>query len=295
MGVIYAADETKWTAEEEWFRANPSLGHTINIDEFRSSFKQLVVKPSEEPNFKRRRLNIWCTSTKVWIDSADWLANTVDIDERECLGGKFCCIGADLAKTKDCSALVLAFDNYDGKGNWYLKPFIFLPEERVKELDHLITGIRQWVKRGDLILTSGNVCDYDFIISHVVDWINDNAINVNAFVFDPYNAEQFSRDISDKLTCERFAFGQTINNYAEPTEEFERFVLLRQMHHGDNQMMAWQFSHCLTATDNGGRVKPVRYKQGDIRTIDSCVSSIMAMAKSIQSRDTFYDGGGVWQ
>jgi hypothetical protein len=59
--------------------------------------------------------------------------------------------------------------------------------------------------------------------------------------------------------------------------------------------MAWQFSHCLTATDNGGRYKPIRYKQGDIRTIDSCVSSIMGFAKAIQTRDSFYDGGGVWQ
>jgi phage terminase large subunit-like protein len=295
MGVIYAAEESKWREEEEWFKANPSLGHTINIDEFRSSFKQLAVKPSEEPNFKRRRLNIWCTSTKVWIDSANWLANAVDINEKDCLGGKFCCIGGDLAKTKDCSAIVLAFDNYDEKDNWYLKPFIFLPEERVKELDHLITGLNQWVKKGDLILTSGNVCDYDFIIDHVCSWVDDNAVNVSAFVFDPYNAEQFSQDISNRFNCERFAFGQTIQNYAEPTEEFERLVMLQKMHHGNNQMMNWQFSHCLTATDNGGRYKPVRYKKEDIRTIDSCVSSIMAMAKAMQCRETFFDGGGVYQ
>jgi len=295
LGVIYAADESKWKDESEWIAANPSIGHTIDIDEFRMSYQQLSVRPSEEPNFKRRRLNIWCTSTKVWIDAADWLANTVDINEEDCLGGKFCCIGADLAKTRDCSALILTFDNYDGNGNFYIKPFIFLPEARLEELRHLIIGIDQWAKNGYLILTDGNVCDYDFIINHVCQWIEDNAINVNGFVFDPYNAEQFSRDISDRLRCERFAFGQTINNYAEPTEEFERLVLKRQMHHPDNPMMNWQFSHCLIVTDKGGRYKPIRYDKGDIRTIDSCVSSIMGFAKSIETRDNFYDGGGVWQ
>lgn len=294
LGVIYAAEEEKWKEESEWFKANPSLGHTLNIDEFRSSFMQLQAKPSEEPNFKRRRLNIWCTSTKVWIDSNDWLANTIDLDEKECLAGQFCCMGGDLAKTKDCSSVVAVFDNYDGNGNFYVKPFIFLPEDRVDELDHLIVGLRQWVKKGDLILTDGNVCDYDFIIDHVCQWVDDNAINVNAFVYDPYNAEQFSRNISDRLRCERFSFGQTIATYAEPTEEFERFVLKREMHHGNNQMLNWQFSHCLVATDKGGRTKPIRYPRPDVRTIDSCVCSIMALAKVIETRESFYDGGGVY-
>ena len=294
LGVIYAAEESKWREEEQWIKSNPSIGETLDIEEFRSSYQQLRTRPSDEPNFKRRRLNIWCTSTKVWIDSADWIANTVDIDEKECLGGKFCCVGGDLAKTKDCSSLVLAFDNYDNCGNWYLKPFIFLPEERIRELEHLITGIREWVRRGDLILSGGNVCDYDYIVSHVCQWMEDNAINVNAFVFDPYNAEQFSRDISDRLRCDRFAFGQTISNYAEPTEEFERLVIKRQMHHPGNQMMNWQFSHCLIGTDQGGRYKPVRYKKDDIRTIDSCVSSIMGMAKAVELRDSYYDGGGIY-
>jgi phage terminase large subunit-like protein len=240
-------------------------------------------------------LNIWCTSTKVWIDNKDWLSNAVDIDERECLGGKFCCAGADLAKTKDCSAVVFAFDNYDDRGNWFIKPFIFLPEDRVREIEHLVTGLRQWVKKGDLILTSGNVCDYDFIIEKICEWVEDNAINVNCLCFDPYNAEQFSRDLSERFRCDRYAFGQTIANYAEPTEEFERLVLKRQMHHPNNQMLNWQFSHCLAGTDRGGRYKPVRYQKGDIRTIDGCVSAIMAFAKAQQSRETFYDGGGVWQ
>lgn len=294
LGVIYAADELKWREESEWYKANPSLGHTINIEEFKSSYSQLITKPSEEPNFKRRRLNIWCTSTKVWIDSAQWLANAVTLDEKECLGGKYATVACDLAKTRDCSSIVFAFDNYDDRGNWYLKPFIFLPEDRVKELEHLVTGIRKWVNDGHLILTDGNVCDYDFIIQHITEWVEDNAINVNAVVFDPYNAEQFTRELADNLRCERFAFGQTIKNYAEPTEEFERFVIKQEMHHPNNAMMNWQFSHCLIGTDKGGRYKPVRYVKGDIRTIDSCVSAVMALAKGMEVREKFYDGGGVY-
>ncbi len=294
LGVIYSAEEDKWTEEEQWYLANPSLGHTLNIDEFRGSFKQLQTKPSEEPNFKRRRLNIWCTSTKVWIDQAEWLANVRDIDEKECLGGKFCCLGVDLAKTRDTSSLVFSFDNYDEKGNWYLKPFIFLPEDRAKELQPLITGLYAWLDDGQIITTDGNVCDYDFIIQHVCDWVEENAINVQAIVFDPYNAEQFTKELAERLRCDRFAFGQTINNYAEPTEEFERFVMLGKMHHPGNKMMNWQFSHCMVATDKGGRYKPIRYERGDIRTIDTCVSSVMSCAKGIEIRETYYDGQGVY-
>lgn len=293
LGVIYSADIDKWKEEDEWYKANPSLGHTLNIEEFRSAFSHLQVKPSEENNFKRRRLNIWCTSTKVWIDQNEWKANHADINE-DLLRGKFAGVGVDLAKTKDTTSIVFCFPNYDDNGNYYLKPFIFLPEERVKEIEHLITGLREWCKNGDIVLTHGNVADYEAILEHVVNWVNENNINVHSIAFDPYNAEQFTQRLSHQLQCDRFTFGQTISNYAEPTEEFERLVIKGQMHHGNNQMMNWQFSHCLIDTDRGGRTKPVRFSREDVRTIDSCVSAIMGYSRAQCIEEEYYDGAGVW-
>lgn len=296
LGVIYSADEENWQDENEWYKANPSLGKTLKIEEFQSAYKHLQVKPSEENNFKRRRLNIWCTSTKVWLDQKEWLANAVDLDE-DLLRGKWCGCGVDLAKTKDTTSICFVFHNYNEsikEKHYYIKPFIFLPKERVKEIEHLITGINEWVKRGDLILTHGNVADYDDILKHVVTWCDDNNINVHSLAFDPYNAELFTQKLAHELQCERHAFGQTISNYAEPTEEFERLVIKGMMHHGNNQMMNWQFSHCLVDTDKGGRTKPVRYKKEDIRTIDSCVSSIMGYSRACLIDEEYYDGPGVY-
>ena len=296
LGVIYTVeDEAKWNEEEQWHIANPSLGHTLKISEFRSSYNQLQVRPAEEPNFKRRRLNIWCTSTKVWLDSKDWADNYRQVSDND-LAGLFCSIGCDLARTRDTTSLVFDFPEYNGqKDNHFLRPFIFLPEDRIGDIKHLINDLPQWVKKGYVITTDGNVTDYDFIINHVVDWVDKHNINVHSIAFDPYNAEQFTRELADRLGCERFAFGQTIKNYAEPTEEFERLVIKNQMHHNGNQMMAWQFSHCLVQSDKGGRFKPVRYETKDIRTIDSCVSSVMAYHQSLEIDSGYWDEtGGVY-
>ena len=295
LGVIYTVeDETKWKDEEQWKIANPSLGETLKIAEFKSTYNQLINTPSQVPNFKRRRLNIWCTSTKVWLDGSDWKKNEKPQVIDDMLRGLWCGCGVDLAKTKDTTSVVFSFWNYDEQGNYFIRPFIFLPYERVKEIDHLILDIHQWIDAGWLNITDGNVADYDSILNQVTDWVNDFSINVHSLAFDPYNAEQFSRELADKFNCERYAFGQTIKNYAEPTTEFERLVMKGKMHHNGNEMMNWQFSHCLVESDKGGRYKPVRYETKDVRTIDSCVSSVMAYDRAKDVAESFYDGGGVY-
>jgi len=294
LGIIYAADEQNWRDEEEWYKANPSMGHTIKIEEMRKTYSRLKDKPSDIPNFKRRRLDIWCTSTKVWIEGEDWKKNAIDDFDFDKLRGEFCTIGIDLAKTRDMTSCVFVFPNYDKEKNIFLWPHIYLPEKRIEQINHLIVDLEQWVDLGDLKETEGYVCDYDYILSDIQKIVDDYHLNVVEIVFDPYNAEMFTKDLAERLTCERFSFGQSIANYAEPCEEFERQVIRGSMHHPNNRVMNWQFSHCLVYTDKGGRIKPERRTKDDIRTIDSCVSAVMGYARREAIDNMYFDGAGVY-
>ena len=56
--VIYGAeDDADWTSEEVWYRANPSLGHTIDIDKVRNACMSARDNPAEENIFRQLRLN----------------------------------------------------------------------------------------------------------------------------------------------------------------------------------------------------------------------------------------------
>ena len=50
--VVYGlTDEDDWNDEANWFKANPSLGHTITIDRVREAYKNALENPAEENVF----------------------------------------------------------------------------------------------------------------------------------------------------------------------------------------------------------------------------------------------------
>lgn len=57
--VVYGLDpEDDWHDERVWYKANPSLGHTITIDRVREAYQNALDNPAEENIFKQLRLNV---------------------------------------------------------------------------------------------------------------------------------------------------------------------------------------------------------------------------------------------
>ena len=69
--VVYGlTEQDDWNDEANWYKANPSLGHTISIDRVREAYKNAMENPAEENMFKQLRLNIWTSATVCWIPEA---------------------------------------------------------------------------------------------------------------------------------------------------------------------------------------------------------------------------------
>lgn len=57
--VVYGlSDDDDWHDEKNWYKANPSLGQTIQIDRVREAYKEALQNPAEENVFKQLRLNM---------------------------------------------------------------------------------------------------------------------------------------------------------------------------------------------------------------------------------------------
>lgn len=51
--MVYGLTEADdWNDEANWYKANPSLGHTISIDRVREAYKNALENPAEENVFK---------------------------------------------------------------------------------------------------------------------------------------------------------------------------------------------------------------------------------------------------
>ena len=107
--VIYGLpDDADWSLEENWYKANPPLGHTIDIEKVRNAFNSAKEMPAEENTFRQLQLDQWVKQSTRWMPMDKWDECAFVVDPEE-LRGRECYGGLDLSQTSDITALVLVF------------------------------------------------------------------------------------------------------------------------------------------------------------------------------------------
>lgn len=255
--------------------ANPTWGRIIKEDKYLADYRASKSSIANLANFKTDRLNIWQHSASPWLRASDWLACRQSFTEDDMLG-KTCSAGIDLSKIYDMTAIVLCFEWEDG---YRLLPYFFLPEAGVRRLAINFPQVLDWVAQGHIIQTDGNVVDFlpDGVFQ--TKWLDlAGKFSIGKILFDPHQAEAVTQQMSEATGIEREQFAQTIMNFNEPTQDFERDVISGKMWHNGNPVMTWQIGHCNVKTDANGNKRPVKPKPGDPRKIDGCVAAIMSRA-----------------
>lgn len=194
--VVYGlSDEDDWNDEKNWYKANPSLGYTIQIDRVRNLYQQALNNPADENNFKQLRLNIWVSSTVGWIPEHVWDWGNKSIDTAA-LEGRTCYAGLDLSSTTDITAFVLVFPPEIEDAPYIVLPYFWLPEDtldlRVRR-DHVMYDV--WEKQGYICTTEGNVVHYGFIEKFIDDL--GRRFHIKEIAFDRWGAVQMAQDLED--------------------------------------------------------------------------------------------------
>lgn len=255
-----------------WHKANPSLGDTITLSSFKADYDKAKQSPAALNAWKRYRLNIWTSGESVWLPFHKWQANTRSWKRSE-LKGRKCWAGLDLAKTRDTTSLQLIFPMNDG--TYRLLSYFWLPEETAHEVNHLVSYLA-WSQADFITLTPGAVCDYDFVFEQIRAL--SETYDIQQILFDPYMAEPLTQRVEFELGLARLAFGQTINNFAGPSAEFERLVICGGIEHLGHPVQDWQVSNAKAWSDCNGNKRPVKPKPDDVRKIDGVVAAVMALA-----------------
>jgi phage terminase large subunit-like protein len=296
LAIVYAApqDITDEDIDEDPVKygmmANPAWGRLIDPEEFLKDYNSSRNKGLQEfRDFKMYRLNIWQRASNPWLRVSDWERCRSDEITEEALTGRRCWAALDLSKTRDMSALVLAFDLPDYK--FGLLPYFWLPEDTARSWETVVP-FGSWGRSGYLSLTPGSVVDYGFIRSKIRTL--SKQFKILGLFYDPTYAEQLTQQISEGeadeegktlvqgLGIERIMFRQRIMDFAGPTADFERFVISQTIRHGGHPVLDWQIGHCQVRTDANNNKRPVKAKPDDVRKIDGVVASIMALAGAMQ-------------
>lgn len=278
--LFFAAYEAPQNATDEqcsdpeiWKQANPAWGHTVNEEEFRAEFEAARHTLSDWNDFKLYRLNIWQTSESPWLRIDDWRA-CFEGFSAESLKGRKCWAALDLSKTKDTTSLVLAFPDADEVVR--ILPFFWLPEATLRDRTAPRSYI-DWNGEGFLETTPGDTLDYKFVKRRIEEL--KKIFRIQELVYDPTYADYFAQEIENELGIERVEFRQTMQNFADPTSEFERRVIDGKIRHNDHPVMTWQIGNVAVKSDENGYRRPVKPKPNDRRKIDGPVAAIMALGR----------------
>lgn len=290
--VVYGLkDDEDWEDEANWYKVNPSLGYTVDIERLRDAYREAKQNPADEITFKWLRCNMWVSSTVAWIPDAIYMRGNEPID-MDALAGRDCYAGLDLSSTGDITALVLIFPPRDEEEKYVLLPYFWIPEETIpRRVKANSVPYDIWEKQGYIMSTEGNVIHYDFIEKFIVDL--SEKYHILEIAVDRWNATQMIQN----LEGEGFTivpFGQGFSSMSAPTKEFYRLLMEGRIIHGGNPVLRWMAGNVVIDTDPAGNIKVTKAKSKE--KLDGIVAAIMALDRCIRQEGqsgSVYDERGL--
>lgn len=290
--IFGASDDDDIFDEEVWHRVNPSLGFTIDIETVRQEAVSAKNSESSERLFRWLRLNQWVSNKRTgWQTLTLWdeTNGTWNLSE---LVGKKCYIGLDLSSTVDLTAACYLFPPQDGAEDWRVIFDTWIPEDNMKE------RIRQdkvpydrWANEKHLIATPGDVVDYDFVESKLINM--SEQYDVVTLGTDPWN----SRMLTQRLMREGIdviEIGQSMKDMSPAMKMIERLMKSGKMTHEKNPLARWSWGNVVVAVDGNENIKPMKNKSYE--RIDPTVAMINAMATAIamgENVESVYEKRGI--
>lgn len=290
--VVYGLkDDDDWEDEANWYKVNPSLGYTVDIERLRDAYREAKQNPADEVTFKWLRCNMWVSSTVAWIPDAIYMRGNESI-EAASLEGRDCYAGLDLSSTGDITALVLIFPPRGKNEKYVLLPYFWIPEETIpRRVKANSVPYDIWEKQGYIMATEGNVIHYNFIEKFIMDLAEK--YHILEIAVDRWNATQMIQNLEGEgFTI--IPFGQGFSSMSAPTKEFYRLLMEGRIIHGGNPVLRWMAGNVVIDTDPAGNIKVTKAKSKE--KIDGIVAAIMALDRCIRQEGqsgSVYDERGL--
>ena len=281
LPIIYSYEGEDIYNEDNWRKANPSLGLTIDIETVRQEALDARQSPGVERLFRWLRLNQWLSVKEVgWLPLTLWDATEAE-QTRENLKGLRCYLGLDCSTTNDLTALTAVFPPQRGLETWTAIFEAWIPEANVIEREHRDkVAYRQWQRSGYIHITDGDAVDYTAVEARIGELMKTYA--VQAMGVDPWN----SRMLTQRLMQEGLDVAeipQTMAGMSPAMKDIERLMRKGEMTHEATPAGRWCFGNVRITMDGNENIKPMKDKSVD--RIDMTVSWIIAVAMARQRED----------
>ncbi|MFL1802332.1 terminase large subunit [Plesiomonas shigelloides] len=280
FAAVYCPNDSDldcWDSPEVWEMANPSLNHSVSLEGLRAACVEAKRNASARANFLTKHCNIFVDFTEnSFISSAELMQcrnNSLNISDYH---GRECYLGLDLAGVSDLSSLVYVFPEDDGSVTVFQKAY--LPEDAVTDCKASIQDRYHCaVKNGELILTVGNVTDFQYIENDIVNAYHD--FDVRAFSIDgAAGGVRFAGDLYDRHQIEAVSVKQGFG-LSEAAVLTKSLIKSGKFKYKDN-LLEWCFTNALEVEGSMGDIKIVR-PTDRTKKIDVCIATLIAISQTV--------------
>jgi len=274
--------ERLFTDSYFWKKANPNW-FFIDEQNFRNQAIKAQNSISEQPGFLTKHLNVFMNSTTPWINMLDW-DRCQQKFEIEDFAGCECLIGADLATRKDICSLAILITDRTGKKRLVTRHYV--NSKTASEENNAM--YYEWVQKGHLIATPGDITDYAFIEAEILKI--SKMLVVKDVIFDPHQAAFLETKIQDH-DIEVSEWPQTMNMMSEPSKVFEAWVIAGEIIHDGNEVMNWMVANTQLYHGPHDQQKPVKESKDSENKIDGVIATIFTVGRHelIAEDDDVYD------
>lgn len=269
--AMYHLDENDdWKDEENWVKCSPNIDVTCEREYMRQQCNQAKLNPSLEVGVKTKNLNMWVSTSEVWLPDHKIMEcmRHITTEDMKC---DYCYVGIDLASVRDLTAISYLAVKDD---KYYFKTDYYLPEDTITEgISRNTYNYKQWADKGFLKLTPGNACDYSYILNDILKFHSD--IPCYKLMTDTWNASQFQISAIEK-GLNILPFSQTLGSFNRPTKEFERLIYQGKVVIDANPITRWCFTNATLKVD------PVNENIKAVKTVkENKIDGVISMVEAL--------------
>lgn len=262
-----------------WAKANPNLGISKNLDYMIKQAAKAKHMPSAYIEFMIKDLNVWVNASIKWMNLTKWDASAGEFTPEflESLKGRKCYGGLDLSSRYDITAFVLVFPPLEKDGEWIVLPHFWVPGDELQEREERDdVPYRDWIKKGFMNITEGNIIDYDFIVQAINDLAKE--YDIVEIGFDDWNATQTTLRLTDDGHT-MISIKQGYKSLSEPMKELEALILAERFRHGGHPVLRWMADNVVARTDPNMNIAPDKKKS--TARIDGISGTLNALNRAL--------------
>ena len=223
---------------DNWIKANPGIGVTLQLDELEKQWERCKMIPSERADFICKQLNIMVNADDMAFVQPEVLKRNRDKVEEESLLGRRCYGGFDLSNREDFTAAALEFPLDDGRIFVLLHSWI--PQRKV-DIDREKLDWYGLQMRGYLTIVPGEYVMQEDVHAWFVE--QSKKYEIVTIGYDPANATRLVQMLKTggadypAFDCQVVRQGPITLN--DPMKDIKELLLAGQVVSNNDPMLAW--------------------------------------------------------